>query len=301
MFKSIIEDVKREYRTGNTLTRLILLNLFVFVGINIFFFLSTNFNAGQTPTIYYDTIRFFSMPSDPGYLLTHPWTPLTSMFMHESFWHILWNMLFLYWFGRIVGDLIGDRHILPMYLFAGFIGAFVFMGSVLLLGYAGDANPYALGASAAVMGFVMGAGIIAPEYILNLILIGPVKLKYVVAVLIFLDLIGTAGNINTGGHFAHLGGAAAGWFYINRLRSGVDIGSSFDQLFGFFRIKTAGGNGIPRPNRLQVAHKTEFSLHDEQAQDEQAELDRILEKIHKQGYDQLNEEEKEFLYNASKK
>lgn len=121
----------------------------------------------------------------------------TSMFLHEGFWHLLWNMLFLYWFGRIVGDFIGDQRILPLYLLGGLTGAVVFFISANLLPY-GMGGRFALGASAGVMAIVVAAGTISPDYIMRLLLLGDVKLKYIVAVLVFLDLILIPNGGNTG-------------------------------------------------------------------------------------------------------
>jgi len=219
----------------------------------------------------------------------------------------LWNMLFLYWFGRIVGDLIGDHRILPLYIMGGLTGALAFFLSANAIGYGGGSTVYALGASGAVMALVTSAGVLAPDYRMHLILIGEVKLKWVVAALIFLDLIGTASNINTGGHFAHLGGVIFGWFYIVQLREGRDPGAWVQQIMdgisGLFRAqKSTGKSG----SRMKVVHRKEGSRSTgytapQRTADFQAELDRILDKIKATGYDSLSDEEKEFLYQASNK
>jgi membrane associated rhomboid family serine protease len=204
MFNSIWEDIKREFSQGNMVTRIIIVNVIAFVSINLLWIIFRVGSGWETPELYYSVRNFFTISSSWLHNLTHPWALITHMFLHESFWHILWNMLFLYWFGRIVGDFIGNHRILPLYLLGGlFATLFYFLFGFL---YTSGATHYALGASGAVMAIVVAAGVISPDYIMRLFLLGDVKLKYIVATLVFLDLIGMASDINTGGHFAHLGG-----------------------------------------------------------------------------------------------
>jgi membrane associated rhomboid family serine protease len=305
MFRSIKEDIKYQFATGNTITRLIIINVIVYVSVNIVYILSTHLNAGNTPAFYHKLIHYLSISSSYSEFFLRPWTWITSMFLHEGFWHILWNMLFLYWFGRIVGDLIGDRRILPIYILGGLVGAFAFLLSAQIFGYGGGSTLYALGASGAVMALVTSAGVIAPEYNMRLILIGDVKLKWIVAVLIFIDLIGTASDINTGGHFAHLGGVIIGWIYTNQLRAGNDIGYWIEGVVDWFK---AVFEAKPKPARTKlkvVSRRGNKSKqddgHQKHSENFQEELDRILEKIKHTGYDSLSDEERDFLYRASNK
>jgi len=315
MLGSIWDDVKRQYSYGNMVTRLILVNVAVFVFINLLWIILYHFNAGKTSDFYHDFIHFFAISSDLWTLLTHPWSIITNMFMHEGFWHIIWNMLFLYWFGRIVGDLIGDRHILPLYILGGIAGVVAFVGSANLLPYAyGNPTvaPYALGASAGVMAIVVASGVLAPDYNFRLLFLGDVKLKFIVAAVVFLDLVGTAGLENSGGHFAHLGGAVFGWFYISQMRNGVDfstpINKVFERISSFWESITDRLQGKRPKPRVVYRNKNKtrtfsrpHASSDTEDLSHQEELDAILEKIKKDGYDSLTEEEKEFLFNASKK
>ena len=130
MFQSIIDDIKRELATGNLITRLVIVNVGVFFLINVLWFVLKMANAGSVPPLYYDFLHFFSVSSSIMHNITHPWVFVTSIFLHEGFWHLLWNMLFLYWFGRIVADLIGEQKILPLYLLGGCCGMyFLLVGS----------------------------------------------------------------------------------------------------------------------------------------------------------------------------
>ena len=307
MFRSIIEDLIHQFASGNMITRIVIINVAVFVFVNLIYFFSTHLNAGHTPRFFTEFIHYLSVSSDMLEFFLRPWTWITSMFLHQGFWHILWNMLFLYWFGRIVGDLIGDHRILPIYIMGGLAGALAFFLSANVFGYNAGGTAYALGASGAVMALVTASGVLAPDYRMNLILIGEVKLKWVVAVLIFLDLIGTASNINTGGHFAHLGGVLMGWVYIMQLRDGKELGAWVnnvkDTINSMFR---SAGSSSRSGSKIRVVHRAaskkevHFERKDRTA-DFQAELDRILDKIKAKGYDGLTEEEKDFLYQASNK
>ena len=216
-------------------------------------------------------------------------------------------MLFLYWFGRIVGDLIGDDKIYPMYLLGGLFGALTYLISapLILKGQVGMAH----GASAAVMTFVVASGVIAPDYNLRLLFIGDVKLKYVVLVVLFLDIIGLANLSNTGGHIAHLGGAFFGWLFVRMLGNGSDlstpINNFLDRIGRFLsgqkpqRQRKKRTNVFVRHVRKSKGHKA--SDNNPMTDDHQARLDEILDKIKADGYDSLSPEDKEFLFRASKK
>lgn len=303
MLQSILADIRREFSFGNMVTRLVIINVVVFIAVNVLRLILYLGNAGVVPPLYHDIVRFFSVSSDIMHNLTHPWVFVTSIFLHESFWHLLWNMLFLYWFGRIVGDLLGDRKIFPIYLLGGIVGCFVFWLSAQVLPYMSGHTGYALGASAGVMAIVVTSGLIAPDYIMRLLLIGDVRLKYVVATLVLLDLFAVAGDSNTGGHFAHLGGVVMGWLFVSQLRSGNDwsdgINNILDKVVNFF-----SGEKVPvktsREARIIVKQtykkKDQITYSDDEIQER---VDAILEKIKKTGYQSLTSEEKEFLHNAS--
>jgi len=312
MLKSIWDDVKREYNYGNMVTRLLILNVAIFVLINLTGIILWASNGGDRPPVFREIVHFFSMSSDPWFLLTHPWVIITSMFLHEGIWHILINMLYLFWFGRIVGDFIGNHRILPLYIMGGLVGNLFFFLSAKLLAYGGGGTVYALGASGAVMAIVVASGVLAPDYRMRLILLGEVKLKYIVAVLVFLDLLGMAGNINTGGHFAHLGGAVFGAMFISLLRNGRDLSAPFNALIQWISNRGSKRNYNAKNKKPKVpfmVYKNENAQRKTQVNAERApsdtefqqKLDSILEKIKASGYESLNAEEKEFLFQASKR
>lgn len=311
MVNSIWEDIKQQYRNGNMVTKIILWNLGVFL-VTFLLYVSLKIGNGWVlPPVYQKVIYFFSISNDWRHNLTHPYVIITHMFFHAGFMHVLFNMLLFYYFGRIVGDFIGNHRILPLYLLGGLAGAIMYFVTINTLGYGGGGIHYAYGASAAVMATVIAAGTLSPDYLMNLILLGPVKIKYIVAVLFLIDLGGVASDANTGGHFAHLGGALFGWFFIWQLRKGKDWSIPVNQLLS--KIQTipsllSGSGKRPRPtmvykkdpNTPKSKPKTTPTSHTDN-KSHQAKVDAILEKIKADGYESLTQEEKEFLFRASKK
>jgi len=296
MFRSIVDDIQTQFRTGNMITRLIILN----IGIWAIMALIKSFTPANSGL--YDTIvEYLAIPGDPLTLLFRPWTLITHMFIHGGFWHVFWNMIILYWFGRIVGDLIGDRHILPIYFAGGLAGALAYFVSHQLI--PGLVGPYALGASAAVMALVMAAGRIAPDYLMHLILIGAVKLKFIVLALVFFDLLGAGGTSNTGGHIAHLAGVGMGWAFIGQMGRRGDLTDRFQAfaqwISGIFSPATS--RPVKKGN-LTVKYKSD-RLKKTAADDVSLEqrVDMILEKIKVSGFESLTKEEREILARASQK
>lgn len=292
MIQSIVDDIKAQFTYGNMITRIILVNLFVFFVIIIV-------RAFSPPeTGIFDTLmQNLALPSGGWELLKKPWTLFTHMILHKGIWHIGWNMLILYWFGRIVGDLAGDRRILPLYIIGGLAGAFMYLIYSQLTGH----NSIAFGASGAVMCFVVTAGFLAPDYIIRLMFIGDVRMKYVAAGLVVIDLAMISEGQNTGGRFAHLGGALMGGFFVHMLRQGVDLTKPLD----FNKVKKATKSSSPKPP-MTVVHKkrikkVEIPKKPVRSKDTQEKIDEILDKINASGYDSLSAEDKDFLYQASKK
>lgn len=292
MLNSVLEDLKYTLRSGNMISRIIIINIIIYVLINLL----KIFGMGSG-TAFFDIVRNgLSLPSDPSSLIKQPWSLVTHMFLHVGFWHIFWNMLLLYWFGRIVGDLLGDKKILPIYIISGIFGGIVYILSDWFFPGGSGGNAYALGASAAVMAILWTAASTSPDYLINLILLGPVRIKYVALALTFFDLISTTGNVNTGGHWAHLGGALWGMLFVYLLRRGVDM----TEMFQFNFLKTKPKRIKTSRDKFNVVHKSD-KKENNSGSSTVSELDRILEKIKDSGYDSLSPEEKEYLYQESKK
>ena len=310
MFQSIAEDIKQQFAYGNRITRLIILNTIVFVAIQLvrLFFVLT---AGFEDTGDFDTfLRYISLNGDLLFDARHPWVMLTHMFVHVGFWHFLFNMLYLYWFGRITGDFLGDHRIYPLYLMSALIGAVLYLMTVQFFAPDPSTIPLnqniAYGASAAVMGIVAAAGAIAPDYTIRLLFIGSVRLKYIVLVLVLLDVFAIGSLSNTGGHIAHLGGALFGFVFVSFLKQGTDLSEPVNRLFDWFKGLFNQNDTSRTP--LRVAHKSDATKPRQRSRgktqrtvSEQERIDIILEKIKKSGFESLTDEEKEFLFQVSKK
>ena len=290
MLQSIVEDIKGQFRYGNMITRIILVNIFVFLLILIV----KAFSPPQSGTFkfFFELIVLSSEGMD---VLKKPWTIITYMFVHKGFWHIGWNMILLYWFGRITGDLAGDRRILPLYLLGGLAGAVAYFMYIQVTGIVGTLH----GASAGVTCIIVAAAFLAPDYNIRLLFLGNVKLKYIALVLIIMDLAMISENDNAGGRMAHLGGALMGGAFVHFLRQGRDITSGLQQLF----FPSRKQKRQRKPARMTVIQNKKWSKPaqnpSQREEDVQQKIDQILDKINATGYDSLSKEEKEFLYQAS--
>lgn len=293
MFKSIVDEIKTSFDYGNMVVKLLIINIAVFVAtalLNAFF-----------PSLYITSIQpYLALPGDLMTLLYRPWTLITHMFLHQGMWHLIGNMITLYWFGNIAGDLLGDRKILPVYILGGLLGATFYITSYQFLPNIGS---YALGASAAALAIVFTAVATAPDYEIQLILLGRVRIKFIGLFILFIDIVGTQGNLNSGGHIAHLGGTLFGFLFVYLLRKGTDLSILFNNFFTFFNFSKAPKS--KNKSKLKIAHKSVILTGNSQRPRVEnvnisTKVDRILEKIKKTGYDSLSEEEKEILYQASK-
>ena len=241
---SVLDEIKTTFRKGNILYRLIFINVAVFVVLGLMFVLLRLFTPGSTLAglriMFNDTVlKNLMVPSVPGELLDRPWTIITYMFTHFSFWHILFNMLILYWFGKIFMQYLTARQLLSTYILGGLAGALMYIifinGFPGLREYLGGSM---LGASASIMAIVLAISFYVPDYTLYLLFLGPVRLKYIALAFVIIDILMIASD-NAGGNIAHLGGAIYGYWFITRFRKGHDIGNwlniLLDKFFALFK------------------------------------------------------------------
>lgn len=305
MFESIFDDLKNYFRSGNMISRLIIINAFVFLAI-ILVKIALLSSENHTANIATFT-KYIAWNSDLMFNLKHPWVIVTHAFTHFGLFHFIFNMLFLYWFGRIVGDLIGDDKILPLYIL-GILGGVIMLTAFNLIT---GTSSVGYGASAAVWALILAAGFISPDYSLHLILIGVVKLKFVILGLIVINLLAFSNMQNMGGQMAHLGGGVIGAFFVVALRNGNDlsipINRWIDKFSSFFERNEVSRSRVKSP--LKVSFKSEDSggrarhISDEsyEQQSSASKLDEILDKIKEKGIKSLSKEEKTFLDQQSKK
>lgn len=269
--------------------------LFLLIWINIAVYLAINVPGtiegwiNSTKYIAAFSNEYLSLPSNLSKLLIRFWTPFTYMFMHADVWHILFNMLWLYWFGQIFEEFLGKKRIIGLYLLGGLAGGVLFVIAFNLLplfSYVKQVG-HVVGASASVMAIVVAAATIVPNYTINLMLIGPVKIKWIALFYVAVDFLSTTGT-NAGGQIAHLGGALIGFIYVKQLQRGNDWIAGIAGIVNIFKRK---------PKLKVVSTNRDKNLA---VKPRQEEIDAILDKISQNGYDSLNTHEKEILFRASK-
>ena len=305
--KSIWDEVQYQFQSGNMVVRLIYVNLAVFL---VFALLRIPLFLFDTGGNLLGTIRsWVSLSSDPVTALTRPWTIITYQFMHAplfggGFLHILFNMLWLYWFGRILLEFHPQRKVLPLYLVGGVVAGLFFVILYAVFPVFRGETALLVGASGSVMAIVLATATLVPDYSIRLLLIGTVRLKWIALVAVLIDIISIPGG-NTGGNFAHLGGALFGFLYIYLLRQGTDLLAPVDRFFD-----TVAGwiSRTPRPGRRRMRvtsssrRATRSSASAPTSGDDaadQAKVDAILDKISESGYDSLTKAEKDFLFRYS--
>jgi membrane associated rhomboid family serine protease len=291
----IWDDIKKTFRSGNTLIKLIYINIGVFILLTlsaVLGFLLSN------PVIADKTLDLLAVPAAPGSLLFRPWTIFTYMFVHKDIWHILFNMLWLYWFGTIFLEYLDQRKLVAVYLLGGLSGAVLYILSFNIFPAFREVvnESIAIGASASVMAIVIAIAAYVPDYSVNLLLFGRVKIKYLSLAIFVLTSVMDF-SINSGGKLAHIGGALFGYFYSLNLRKGRDPGKSINSI-----LDSIATLFKPR-KKLKVTHKKPVNEYEynKMRNEHQSRINSILEKISKGGYDSLTKEEKEMLFRESQK
>lgn len=291
----IWNDIKRTFLSGNSLIKLIYINIGVFLLISLAAIIGFLLN---NPAVSEISLAQLAVPASLRILLLKPWTLITYMFTHKDIWHILFNMLWLYWFGKIFLEYLDQKKLVAVYLLGGLSGAVVYVLSFNIFpAFTGlIAESVAIGASASVMAVVIAVAAYVPDYSINLFLLGRVKIKYM-ALAIFILTSVMDFSVNSGGKLAHIGGALLGYFYALNLKRGRDIGKGFNRIIDFFAT-------IFKPRkRMKVTYKKPASDYDfnKRKAEHQARINGILDKISKGGYDSLTREEKDILFSESQK
>ena len=299
---SIVQDIRSAFsRRDNALMQLILLNVLVFAGLIV---LRTILTVSSASGYYPPVMRQFELSSALPVLLRHPWTLLTYAFTHQGFFHILFNLLNLYWFGQLLREYLGDRRLVSIYVLGALAGAIIFLLSYNLIpAFQPAVGSPMIGASAAVTAIIVAAATLLPDYTFMLILIGPVKIKWIAAVVVLISLAGVNGG-NPGGEIAHLGGALLGFVFIKQLKAGRDLGRPVQAVGNWVSRLTSRRPAmrVSTPRRAEPVTATSTSGGKKPAvanQPLQDEIDTILDKISRSGYESLSKEEKQKLFRAS--
>lgn len=296
MQQSLFQEIKNFFVRGSVLARLIGINVLIFIIINlirVFFFLWNMEGAASALS------EWLGISSNIHVVLHRPWTLITYMFLHFEFFHILFNMVVLYVGGRLFSDFIGQDRLTVTYLLGGLWGAIFYIVSFNLFPVFQDVVAFslAIGASASVLAIFVAIAVYMPNYQLPLLLLGRIRLKYIAIFFVVLDVI-SIDKGNPGGHLAHLGGALWGFIYATLLKKGKDpalvIGFYLEKFSRIFKKKP----------RFRVEYTRGKPIDDDeynkQRAEKQKQIDLILDKISKSGYDSLTKEEKELLFKAGK-
>ena len=289
---TIFDEIKASFREGSVITRLIYLNLTVFLVFRVVYVIF--FLAG----IQYPLIERFELPSGLTQLIRQPWSLFTYMFLHFDFLHILFNLLVLYWFGRLFLDYFGQKQLLGLYFIGGLAGGILYVLLFNLLPVFRNvvSGSYLLGASASIIAILIAAAFRDPNREIHLFLIGRVPLKYLALFMIFSYIIGISTS-NAGGNIAHLGGVLAGYFFVAGIRKGKDATAVISAV-----IERITRLNKPR-GKMKVVHRQpprDDYEYNRQRNADHAELNRILDKIARDGYDSLSKEEKATLFRHGK-
>ncbi|GGK66198.1 rhomboid family intramembrane serine protease [Rufibacter glacialis] len=303
---SIFDDIRSAFTKGNNaLHQLIFINVVVFAVLIVLRTIMTLSGSGST---FGYLMTFLSLPSNLQLFAFRFWTLITYFFTHLEFFHILFNMLNLYWFGMLIREYLGDKRLVNLYILGGLAGGLIYLLSYNTIPYLQlrAEGSFMMGASGSVIAIMVAAATLLPNYTFNLILIGPIRIKYIALVMVLLSISGATGG-NAGGNIAHLGGALLGFFYVRQLQGGSDMGRPLQAVLGFFRglfqrrspLKVAYKN----PNRPYSASASSpvSSASNIPGNPSQLEIDQILDKISVSGYESLTKEEKQKLFKASQK
>lgn len=302
---SFMEEIKSFFNRKDSLSRLMLINISVFILINVLGLLMFLFNIDKefvATTGVYRLTYYLSLPSDLGALLWRPWSLITYMFVQEGVFHLFFNMIILYVGGSIFNRFVGQDKLLSTYLFSGIIGALLYILTFNIFPAFQNVvgGSFAIGSSASVLGIFIAAATYVPNLPMNLIFLGNVKLKYIAIFFIVLDFINIRSG-NAGGHIAHIGGALYGYFFISQLKKNVDLSRVFNQwwksmtAYFYSKNKNSSFKNVhknPKPPRNDDDYLKVKNEH-------QAEIDHILEKIKRSGYESLSTSEKQKLFDAS--
>lgn len=296
---SFWDSIRSKFKQGTIVTRLIFINTGIFLVLRLALVLLSLFKVEGN-----GFMDFLQMPSYLPQFLATPWTAFTYMFVHLDLMHILFNMLWLFFFGGMFLRWFSPRQLGGLYIIGGLFGALFFAVFYNLLPAFEGVNASLMGASASILALGIAVAFYRPDEPVSLFLLGTIKLKWLAIVMVVMDVLSLNGN-NAGGSMAHLGGAVAGLVFGWTLRRNIDITRWINPFIDFITTLFR-----PRP-RMKVTYQRSKSEKTYKAPDvdqeyrdkRKAEMDRldtILDKIKKSGYDSLTAQEKQQLFESSK-
>lgn len=277
------------FGTNSKVNLLIAINVAIFVVFSLLSVVEYLFTKQNNINLFVQD--YLAVPTYLPKLLYRFYTPFTYMFLHAGFFHILFNMLWLFWMGRIFENFLSSKKLVFVYLAGGLAGAFFYILSFNIFPAFADVRLFsvAVGASASVTAILIACATLVPNYTIFLMFLGPVKLKWIALIYVIIDVLSVTGS-NAGGYLSHIGGAIFGFVFIKALQNGSDWSKPFEKIF---EPKTKSKlKVVSRSQPVKVKTKTTDSPN-------QAVIDEILDKISKNGYNNLTATEKETLFKAS--
>ena len=291
---ALLDQLKYQFKSGGVYIRIIYINVFIFL---LFLILGNFFTLMKwNPASLNNIDDYFSFNSSFVVFLKRPWTIFTYMFLHGSFWHLFNNMLIYFFTAKMYEDLMGKKAAINTYIIGGFCGAILYLITHNLFPLFRDMGDIPmLGASAAVMAVFVGLATYTPNFEVMLFGIIRVKMKYLAMVWVAFDIVGLS-NSDGIAHFAHLGGAMWGYFYISNFKKGKDIAYWFDNIIDAI-------SNLTNKRKIKIVYKKKSEKNKPKpsiSKNRQEKVDEILDKIKLSGYESLTKEEKDYLFDASK-
>ena len=304
-----IDNLRSRYAAATVPVRFVMVNVAVFVIVRVVALVCLLFAVDATPAI-----ELLEMPSNPVKFVHQPWSLISYMFLHYDVMHILFNMLWLYWFGAMFHQIFGTRRFVGLYFLGGIGGALLYMLAYNVLPLFSSTEGLLHGASASVLAIVAATAVRQPDYKVGLLFFGQISLKWIAIVTIFIDVI-SIGSSNAGGHIAHLGGALVGAAFALADRRGTDITAWFNRAIDWIvnltrrrpRVKVGNFHNSPftrtkqQPRTDKQQYERDNGRRHTMTPAEEAEMDEILKKIKLSGYSSLTAEEKRRLFEVSKR
>ncbi len=286
---SIKDDIKTSFQQGTLLTKLIYINLGVFLVVCLTQVFMTLFGH------YSNWVSYLQLPSDLDGLLHRPWTIITYMFLHEGITHLIFNVLSLYWLGQLFLMFFSQKDLVGVYILGGLVGGAVYILAFNIFPLFDGVYGVLEGASASIMAIVLAPAVYSPGFRVRLFLVGNVKIEWIAAVYVLLSILGIASS-NAGGELSHLGGALAGVLFAVFYKKGQNIVSWTEKPISWII------NLFRRKPKMDVSYGAEEARNEtdqqynERKKRESDNIDRILEKIKKGGYESLTDDERKQLF-----
>ncbi|MFT7072447.1 MAG: membrane associated rhomboid family serine protease [Patiriisocius sp.] len=284
-------NLQYKFKALGVVMQIIAINTVIF----LFFYLGSFFFQIPQESL----ASWFVLPDDFSEVIIQPWSIFTYAFLHFGFFHILFNMLWLFWFGPFVLNLFSTKRFLTIYLLGGMFGGLLYLISYNLFPVFAGSRGYLLGASAAVQAIIVFIATYSPNTTVRIFMFN-IKLWHIAAVLVAKDVLQLPISPNAGGLLSHLGGAAFGYLYAKQLMKGNDIGKWFENMISYCQniFKPRKEKPFTRVHRTQKTKAKAAKVSKEDKTDHQKKIDTILDKIGKSGYESLTKVEKDFLFKA---